>query len=660
MKSRTSFSKLTIFKKNITRFAPVWALYLIGMMLVLLDNSYYSYYDWFAEGTMADLVGSFGVVNIIYAGVIALMVYGDLYNTRMCYSLHVAPLRREGILLSNLATGLSFSIVPNLLAMAYLMTRLGAYWYLALYWLLASTLQFMFFYSLATVSALLTGNRFAMIAMYALFNFVSMLLYAVTQMLYIPMMPGVVVNMEAFMQFSPAVQVASKFDYFLFERYEIIFQVVGGEESEFHYRYLGLADGWGYHAILGALSVVITGVAVWLYRLRHLECAGDFVAFSKIKGVVCVVITLCVALGCSLLGEVFATEYIIWMAVGLVIGFFGSLMLLERRIKVFRKKTFLGFGMMALVVTLSCLAVANDWFGIITWTPEADRVQSVTIANYKNSDNGYVAYGMDPGHYGNRISVTLTEENEIAEIITAHKDILEHRDDMRDENGKHKPTHYIVISYKMKGGRTVIRAYSALTEGENYAIISKYFYTPKQVLGYTDPAEAARDAQYIYAANGEIPVEFAEKFFEALQKDAVNGQVATQYVGSEKTSYVEYYLRGNDYSISRQVYLLPGATNTLALLNSPQVLMGYTDWEEYLGDVDEVLLNYETVIGSEHYAGLLGAIKTDIENGNIGFDDMYNDYVCTVVIQVDKMYRDLYIPETAENTMRYLKENAIE
>jgi hypothetical protein len=146
---------------------------------------------------MPDLVGSFGIVNIIYAGVIALMVYGDLYNTRMCYSLHAAPLRREGILLSNLATGLSFSTVPNLLAMVYLMTQLEAYWYLALYWLLASTLQFMFFYSLATVSALLTGNRFAMVAMYALFNFVSMLLYGVTQMLYIPMMPGVVVNMDA-------------------------------------------------------------------------------------------------------------------------------------------------------------------------------------------------------------------------------------------------------------------------------------------------------------------------------------------------------------------------------------------------------------------------------------------------------------------------------
>ena len=41
MKSRTSFSKLTVFKKNITRFAPIWALYFIGLMLVLVDVSYH-------------------------------------------------------------------------------------------------------------------------------------------------------------------------------------------------------------------------------------------------------------------------------------------------------------------------------------------------------------------------------------------------------------------------------------------------------------------------------------------------------------------------------------------------------------------------------------------------------------------------------------------
>ena len=121
MKSRTSFSKLTGFKKDILRFAPVWALYLIGMMLVLFETGSYGSYDHFARNTMPDLVMSFGVVNIINAAVCAAMLFGDLYNTRMCYSLHAMPQRRESWLLSHLSAGVLFSLVPNIVAALFLM-----------------------------------------------------------------------------------------------------------------------------------------------------------------------------------------------------------------------------------------------------------------------------------------------------------------------------------------------------------------------------------------------------------------------------------------------------------------------------------------------------------------------------------------------------------
>ena len=220
MKSRTSFSKLTIFKKNLTRFAPIWALYLIGMMLVIMESGYYGDFDRYAYHFMGDMVASFGIVNIVYAGVIALALYGDLYNTRMCYSLHTIPIRRDGLLLSNLLAGLCFSVVPNMVVALYMMTRLESYWFLALYWLLATTIQFIFFYGIATVSAMLAGNRVALLAIYALFNFVAMLLYGVTQVLYVPMMYGVVVDAKPFVQFSPCVQLVDGYSYFLFEEYQ--------------------------------------------------------------------------------------------------------------------------------------------------------------------------------------------------------------------------------------------------------------------------------------------------------------------------------------------------------------------------------------------------------------------------------------------------------
>ena len=662
MKSRTSFSKLTIFKKNLTRFAPVWALYLIGMMLVIIESGHYSDYDRYANYLMDDLVGSFGIVNIIYAGVIALALYGDLYNTRMCYSLHTIPMRRDGLLLSNLLAGLCFSVVPNTMAALYMMTRLGAYWFLALYWLLAVTIQFLFFYGIATISAMLTGNRVALLVVYALFNFVAMLIYGVTQVLYVPMMHGVVVDVKPFMQLSPCVQLVNEYSYFLFEEYEETYMDMGMDGMlqavRTRYRYTGLGTGWGYHGILAALGLASAAVSLWLYRLRHLESAGDFVSFSKTKGVLCVVLTICVALCMALLGEAFATSYAIWLAVGLFVGFFGSLMLLERRVKVFRKKTFLGFGIMALVTLISCLAVAFDWFGIVTWTPQADRVESVTIANYKSSNYDYNGYGMDPNYYGNRISVTLTKENEIAEIITAHEDILEHLEDLRDENGNYKPTHYVVISYKMKGGRTTIRAYSALTEGINYNIVSKYFYTPERVLGYTDPVQAANGVQYIYGNNGEIDVECAEKLFKALQLDCENGFVLPQVSGVDKTGFIEYHIRNGNTVISRTLYLLPGATNTMAVLNSPETMMGYKEWNKYLYNIEYVNVQFET-IKEDHHEGLLTALRTDIEMGYVSGIYSYQDVIVTIEVFDGRNYKQFYITKEAVNVLSYLNENEI-
>ena len=36
MKSRTSFFNFTVLRKDITRYAPVWGLYAIGLLLFLL------------------------------------------------------------------------------------------------------------------------------------------------------------------------------------------------------------------------------------------------------------------------------------------------------------------------------------------------------------------------------------------------------------------------------------------------------------------------------------------------------------------------------------------------------------------------------------------------------------------------------------------------
>ena len=614
MKLKTSCCKGVTLKKDILRFAPVWTLYLIGMMLILVEMGSYQDYDRYARNNMQGFVVAFGVVNIIYAAICANLLFGDLYNTKLCYSLHAMPYRRESWLATHWVSGLLFSIVPNAVAALLMMFHLEDYWFLALYWYLAATLQFIFFYGIATVSALLTGNRFAMLVVYAVFNFVSMLAYATIEVIYLPMLSGVVAHLGAFSRFSPVVYLFN-FEYFQFAKKEVLVPdsyKPGYDYTETFYQYEGIADGWGYLAILAVVGIAAAAVAVWLYRKRHLESAGDFVAFPKIKAVACVILTVVIALCFALLGEAFGSGYIIWLAVGLIVGYFVSLMLLERRIKVFCKSTLLGFVAMALVVTLSLLSIYCDWFGIESWTPEADKVQSVTITN--RSPNANNNYGLEV--YGDAMIAVLEDPADIERVITAHQDILGRL------GSSNIATHRVTLTYKMKSGRTVVRSYHAPATGEGYQIIRGYLYNTPNVLGFTDAAQAAANMDYMYCNKGEVPPELYETVLRALQQDCANGYVLTN---SSSEYYVEYAYVGKDGGyVYRNLAVLGAAGNYISLMKGPELAMGYADWDSFLTRIQSMYVG-DYWVDEDQWEELLTAVRKDIEAGNIYLDRYTSD-----------------------------------
>lgn len=638
MKSKTSFSKLTPIKKNITRFAPIWALYLIGMVLILMqETGYYGYSQLGRE--LPQFIMAFGIVNLIYACICALMLYGDLYNTRMCYSLHALPQRRETWLLSHFAAGMAFSLVPNIIATLLFMARLGNYGYLALYWLLAAELQFLFFFGVATVSAMLTGNRFAMLLVFAGLNFVSMLVYWIVDTIYLPMLDGVVLDMTVYKLLCPAVQLFEH-GYMEFEQLEL-----GTEFYDVYYKFLGLSDGWGYLAILGVLGLVLMGAAVLLYRLRHLEAAGDFVAFPKLKGVMCVVMTVCVGGVFAFIGEeMLGDSMLLWLIVGLVIGWFGGMMLLERRLKVFHKKSLLGFTALAVVLIVSTILISADVFGIVRWLPDADRVKSVTIANY--TDNNYYYYD---GLYGNRIRVTLDDPEEIEDIIEAHEDILDRLG--TSSNDRHRVT----ITYTLKSGRIVKRSYMAPANGENYQIFSSYFYMPEQILGTDSLGTFISSVRFAHVDGTDIPDKFHDDFLSALWADCQKGNVTLS--GSSKEAECHVYLqlytpdRGD---FGRELAIHSGAEETLAVLKKPEIVLGWSDLDELLWD--QMYMNVNGVeVKSQYYRGLMEAMLADCENGHISLtSDWYATY--TVEYSGATGYRYVAIPKAAEKTIAFIEE----
>lgn len=645
MKLRTSSCKLTLFKKDVTRFAPVWIIYTVGMVMVLL-SSFNGYEPDYAAKHFSAIFSVFGIVNLLYAAVVAGLLFGDLFVSRMCYSLHALPQRRESWFVCHAVAGLCFSLIPNLITALLMMTQLEEFWFVALYWLLLMTLQYLFFFGVAVFSIMLTGNRVGALAIYAVLNFFSMLAYGFCVIIYEPQMPGVVINPYLFAKLCPVVNQFA-FDQFLVFANEDIFV----EEWSYYdtvYTYSGLGEGWGYAALIAVIGLGLLGAAVLLYRRRDLECAGDFVAFRKLAPVVCVILTLCVGLVCAFMGELLST-YIVWLPVGIVIGYFGSLMLLERRLKVFRKKTFIGLGAIVAVLAVSLLVINTDALGIVTWLPETSQVKSVTIANY-NSDNYHYDY-----YYGNRMSVTLTQEEEIAEIIEAHEDILSTLDHSAAN------THYVVLEYTLKSGRTVKRAYSAPITGKNYQIIAKYFYTPEQILGYTDWETYKNNVYSIWTDSGTVPTAFYEELLEALKADCMEG-----YVVIDNYSDIAYWVdieveNPNGSWTYRNLAVKNGAKNTCALLESPEIVLGYTDWEAFLSSVSNVYVDGNEY-SSQLISGLLEAMRQDCEDGNINGSSKYVGALYYITFEGEYsdsgyFYRDIPITADAENTQNYLAEH---
>ncbi len=640
MKSKTSFSKLTPLKKDITRFAPLWGLYLVGVLMVLVNYMTGYQYDRAAR-QLPGTIMAFGVVNLVYAAICAQLLFGDLFNTKMCYSLHALPQRRESWLLSHFAAGILFSLVPNLAVCLMLMPILGNMSYLLLYALLAMELQFLFFFGVAMVSVMVTGNRFAMLLVYAGLNFVSMLVWWVADTIYLPLLPGVELDMAPFTRLCPAAELFN-FDYMEFER--VYLYDKQGYMEEYVYEFRGLTDGWGYLTVLAVLGLVLMGLAVLLYRWRHLESAGDFVAFGKLKAPMAVAITVCAGGVAAFMGDfVFGGSVWLWLLVGIVVGYFGGMMLLERRIKVFRVRNIVGFAVLAAVLVCSYLLAYFDAFGLVHWVPEKDQVKSVTIANY-NSDK----YSYDVS-YGNRVIVTLEDPEEIGDIIAAHQDIVDRLEEQRNS------THRVIIIYKLESGRTVKRSYySAPAEGINYEIVSKYFYTARQILGYDDWDEFVKNMEMLSANGNDVPRAHYEEVLEALRADCTEGQIRMSGDVKEIAGYI-YYQSGTTY---RDLVVLSGAEKTIAVLGKPEIVLGYADWQAFLEDVAYMNVS-GMAVDQEDYAGLLEAIKADCQRGDLNVLNE-KEGLYWVEYQGGSVYRQLTIPASAKETIAYIEKRVME
>ena len=460
MKSRTSFFNATVLRKDITRFAPAWGLYLTAMLLVLLtvltDTDYHLAVD------MGLTINLLSIVNLGYALVCGALLFGDLFNPKLCNAMHALPLRREGWFLTHLVSGLLFSVVPNLVVALCLLPRLGLYWYVSFIWLGGVTAVYLFFFGAAVLSAMCTGSRFAMVLVYGLINFLAILAMWMLQFLYEPLLFGIEIDQSPFVFFSPVTYLCTnELNYVNF-----LDKITG---------FYNPNDGWPYTLGIACVGGMMLIGALLIYRKRHLESAGNFVTVRALSPVFLVLYTLTAGMILFIFSYIFATDYgYLFLAVGIVVGFITGRMLLSRTVRIFKPGTFIGLAVMIAVLFGSLGLARLDVLGIVRWVPEPEDVATVSIC-YAYDDFAY----------------TARDSGEIEELTALHGQLVEDRAETESWN-----TH-IYLTYTLRDGSTVTRRYGLDYSKEAGREVTLWLCKPEYLLQAPDLSKLAGTVNYI-------------------------------------------------------------------------------------------------------------------------------------------------------------------
>ena len=446
----------TVLKKDITRFAPVWALYTIFMFLFL-------FFIWDVErerfaGNAPFIMQMMGMVNLVYAGLAAILLFGDLFQSRMCNALHAMPMRREGWFLTHLTAGMLFCAVPNLLGAVLTSVIMEQLSFLAYVWLGQVILSYLFFFGVAVFSCMCAGNRLGAIAVYAIINFFAVVVTFLVQTLYIPLLWGVKLDLNAYYNLSPVVA---------FTQSEYV--TVENEGVTRGLRFAGyIAADWQYLYVAAAVGAALLGLSVLVYRKRNLETAGDFISWKPVAPVFLVLYSLSAATVLYFIAEAIGSgAQLLFLVIGLVIGYFTGQMLLSRRVNVFNKKVMLQFAVLAVALLLSLGITRLDPVGITRHVPDAESVAQVKISPYNGWNNR-----------DSEQTIRLTDGKDIEEITKMHKEIIQMRP---GASGM-----VVNMKYTMKSGQIINRLYYVEPTSDWGEMLKGYYSTPESVFGTED------------------------------------------------------------------------------------------------------------------------------------------------------------------------------
>ena len=471
MQSKTSFFNMTLFRKNLTRFWPLWggvsflgSLFPLALLLQLMRGRT-DLIDPLAvtEVYYNVLAYAVPVISLIYAILCAMLVWSYLYNTRSVGLMHTLPVTRTGLFVTNFLSGMAMMLIPYAVTGALCILISLAFGVLEPVGLLVTILgvlgESFFYFAAATFVAFLVGNVFVLPAVYFLLHFLAPLLDWLLCLFAGNFIFGLNSYYSGVVEFlSPTVYLMEQLHVVCnYEEVQAVTELTHTDGYITRLTAVTLENAWliGVYALVG---VAFLALAYILYARRRSESAGDVVAVGWMKPVFRFgLAALAALLGGQALYALFWSSFqngryydalpmAVCMVVAGAIGYYAASMLLAKSLRVFRK-SWKGLVLVAAGCIALCCVLRFDLLGVSRRVPEASQVQEV---EFYAADNTYRLY---PGE----------DDALLEQVRTLHKAIVADQDYVRTyENSDRR---YLAVSDDTTMTETYIRFVYTLHNG---------------------------------------------------------------------------------------------------------------------------------------------------------------------------------------------------
>lgn len=551
MKSKISFFNAGLFRSTLRRFWPLWTIHFAAWLLflpvlTLMNNLGPNKSTDFIFAICESAVFASSVVAFIMAILAAMAVFSFMYSSRSTGLIASLPVRREAIFGSAWLGGVFAVLASNLvIALLTFLFSLDATINTALAfkaaftWLGVYSMQFILFYGIASLTAVMTGSIAVLPILYIIFNFLAVGMETIIRLDFSCLIWGMSNgSFDCVLDFlSPLVYMVGSFvpdvEYNTPYVADTLGSLLDRECVAVTYSH------WLPTVIYCLVGLIFSAAALMVFRKRRMESAGDVVAVRCMHPVFKYGVTVCSALcgGLLLYTVLFALFesrsasvfiMILSMIIFAFIGYFGAKMLLEKSFHVFRG-SWVGFIVVCCLCAVFTLCCDLDVCGIGAYVPKEGSIKSITVYQTGSVE--------DPA--------IIENYRQLHEKIVSYKDEYEHIVYSDD-------TESIMFEYKLKNGRTVSREYTLPMDDENVERYYELANTPNLLLERFSPSIPADEEHcsqaILYIGDNQIidltPAQAIDFYRNALLPDIKAGHkvisrtyddiIATMYITFEQ------------------------------------------------------------------------------------------------------------------------------